>query len=132
LKIAVPFVQLIEKKIIWNEKAKCVFQVLRQAFTLTPIIVHTNLLKPLYLEANALNFALDSVLLLHIHNRQLHPIIFHYIVGNFCNTNQLRNKQLLTRMVNAFENWHHLLEGAQHTIAVYLDYNNPEYLMSVF
>jgi len=106
------------------------FQVLRQAFTLAPIIVHANLLKPLYLEANALNFALDSVLLLHIHNRQLHPIIFHSIIGNFCSTNQLRNKQLLTRM-NAFENWHHLLEGAQHTIAVYIDYNNLEYLMSV-
>jgi hypothetical protein len=33
-------------------------------------------------------------------------------------------------IIDAFEEWRHLLEGAQHTITVYTDNKNLEYFMS--
>jgi len=36
---------------------------------------------------------------------------------------EIHDKKLLT-IVDAFEEWHHLLEGTQHEIIVYFDHTN--------
>jgi hypothetical protein len=39
------------------------------------------------------------------------------------------NKELLA-IVDAFEEWCHLLEGVQHEITMYSNYNNLQYFMT--
>jgi len=56
-----PLRQLIGKeKFIWDDMIEEIFQILKQSYISNPIFVHTNLLKPFYLETNAPNFVLKS------------------------------------------------------------------------
>jgi hypothetical protein len=41
----------------------------------------------------------------------------------------IHDKELLA-IIDAFEEWRHLLEGAQHTTTVYMDRKNLEYFMN--
>jgi hypothetical protein len=62
-KIVVPLTRLTEKvKFIWDEKIEEAFETLKKAFTSAPILIHADSLKSFFLEADASDFALGSVL----------------------------------------------------------------------
>jgi hypothetical protein len=76
-KIAAPLTRLTRKdKFVWNEKAKEAFETLKKAFTLATILVHVDSSKLFFLETDASNFALDSVLSQYGENGRLHPIAY--------------------------------------------------------
>ena len=130
-KIAAPLTRLTGKeKFIWDDKTEEAFQILKQAFTSAPILIHADLSKPFYLEADASDFALGSVLSQYGDDGRLHPIAFCSRKFSTAEINyEIYDKELLA-IIDAFEEWRHLLEGAQHTITVYTDHKNLEYFMS--
>ncbi len=73
---------------------------------------------------NVSNFVVSGVFPQLGENNLFHPV-------NFCFskffpikiTYKIHNKELLAIM-NAFEEWCHLLEGVQHEITVYVDHKN--------
>jgi hypothetical protein len=62
-KIAAPLTCLTRKdKFVWDEKAEEAFETLKKAFTSALILIHADSSKPFFLEADASDFALGSVL----------------------------------------------------------------------
>jgi hypothetical protein len=61
----------------------------------------------------------------------LHLIGFNF--HNFSPTEincEIHDKEFIA-IVDAFEEWHHLFEGAQYEINVYLDHKNLQYFMTI-
>jgi hypothetical protein len=80
-KIAAPLTRLIGKdKFVWDEKAEEAFQTLKKAFISAPILVHANSSKPFFLETDALDFALGSILSQYGENGRLH--LLHIVLVN--------------------------------------------------
>jgi hypothetical protein len=87
--------------------------------------------KPFVLETNAFDFTLGVVLSQPWEDNLLHPIGFHS--RKFLTTKinyEIHDKEVLA-IVDAFEKWRHLLEGAQHEIVMYSDHKNLQYFMTV-
>jgi hypothetical protein len=93
--------------------------------------IHANPSKPFVLEMDAFNFALGVVLSQLGVDNLLHPVGFHFhkffpIKINY----EIHDKKLLA-IVDAFEEWRHLLEGPQHEIIMYSYHKNILYFMMV-
>jgi hypothetical protein len=131
-KIIAPLTRLIGKdKFIWDEKAEEAFETLKKVFTSTLILVYADSSKPFFLEADASNFTLGSVLSQYDEDGRLHPIAYCSCKFFAAKINyEIHNKELLA-IIDAFEEWCHLLEGTQHTITFSTDHKNLEYFMSV-
>ena len=127
-KIVIPLTRLIGKsKFIWTPEAGRAFQILKNVFTMAPILLHPDPSKPFFLEANASDFALGVVLSQYGDDGRLHPVGFH---SRKCLAAEIKyeihNKELLA-IIDVFEEWRHLLEGARHTVTIYTDHKNLEY-----
>ena len=130
-KIIVPLTHLIGKdKFVWDEKAEEVFKMLKKAFTSASIFVHADFFKPFFLETDASDFELGLVLSQYGEDGWLHPITYYSCKFSTAEINyEIHDKKLLA-IIDAFEEWCHLLEGAQHITMVYMDQKNLEYFMS--
>jgi len=77
------------------------------------------------------NFALGVLLLQPGEDNLFHPIGFHSHKFSPTNINyEIHDKELLA-IVDAFEEWRHLFEGAQHEIIVYSNHKNLQYFITV-
>jgi hypothetical protein len=86
------------------------FNNLKQAFTSAPIFIHVNLEKPFFMEADASDFALGSVLSQLGDDDKLYPVAFHSRKFEPTEINyEIHDKELLA-IVDSFEQWHHFLE----------------------
>ena len=118
-------------KLDWNSGAEKAFQLLKAAFTTTPILVHPDFSKPFFMEIDASNFSLGAVLLELEDGEKLHPVSFHFWKFSIAEINyEIHDKELLA-IVGSFQEWHHLLEGATHQVTVYTDNKNLKYFMSI-
>ena len=74
-----PLTQLTHKNqpFIWSSSAAEAFESLKRALTSATILIHANQDKPFILEADALDFALGSVLSQPNENGLLYPVAFH-------------------------------------------------------
>jgi hypothetical protein len=73
---------------------------------------------------------LDLVLSQYDKDGRLHHIAYHSRKFSTVEINyEIHDKELLA-IIDAFEEWRHLLEGAQHTTTVYMDHKNLEYFMN--
>jgi len=131
LQIVVPLTWLTCKdKLDWNQKAEKAFQTLKKVFTTTLILICPNFLKPFFMEIDASNFALGIVLSQPRKNGKLHFVAFHSRKFNAAKIiYEIYDKELLA-IVDSFQEWHHLLEGATHQVTIYIDHKNLEYFMS--
>ena len=81
---------------IWNSSVAEAFESLKQAFTSAPISIHADQEKPFNLEANASDFALESVLSQPKENGLLYPIAFNSLKFNVAEINyEIHEKQRL-------------------------------------
>jgi hypothetical protein len=130
-KIATLLTRLTRKeKFVQDEKTEEAFDTLKKAFTSAPILIHADSSKPFFIKADASDFALDSVLSQYSEDGQPHPIAYHSHKFSTTEINyEIHDKELLA-IIDVFQEWHHLLEGAQHTITVYTNHKNLEYFMS--
>jgi len=80
---------------------------------------------------NDFDFALGFVLSQPRENNLLHLVGFHSCKFSLVDINyEIHDKELLAIM-DAFEQWHHLLEGVQHEIIMYFDHKNLQYFMTI-
>ena len=130
-KITAPLTCLIENdKFIWNEKVEEAFEALKKAFSLASILVHVDSSKPFFLETDASNFALGSILSQYGKDGQLHPIAYYFHKFFVVKINyEIQHKELLT-IIDAFEDWRHVLEGTQYITTIYMDHKNLKYFMN--
>jgi hypothetical protein len=76
-KIAAPLTRLIGKeKFVWDDKAEEAFKRLNNLFTSALVLVYPDPSKPFFLEADASDFVLGSVLSQYGKDNKLHPIAF--------------------------------------------------------
>jgi hypothetical protein len=92
----------------------------------TPFLIHTNLSKPFVLEMDASNFALGAILSQLGENNFLHLVGFHSCKFSPIEINYKIHDKKILAIVDAFEEWRHLLERAQHEITVYSDHKNVQ------
>jgi hypothetical protein len=130
-KIAAPLTRLTCKdKLEWNVKADQAFETLKKAFTTAPILTHPNFQKPFFLETNAFDFALGTVLSQPDKDERLLLVAFHSRKFIAVEINyEIHDKEFLA-IVDSFQEWRHFLEGAQHPVTVHTDHKNLEYFMS--
>ena len=82
------------------------------------------------METNASDFAVGEVLSQHGDGEKLHPVAFHSRKFSATEINyKIHDKELLA-IVDSFQKWCHLLEGATHQLTLYSDDKNLEYFMS--
>jgi hypothetical protein len=96
----------------------------------TTLIVHSNSLKPFFLETDVLDFALDSIVSQYEEDGRLRPIVYRSYKFFAAEINYEIHDNELLAIIDAFEEWHHFLEGAQHTTTIYTNYKNLKYFMS--
>jgi hypothetical protein len=63
-------------KLEWISEADQAFQDPKTAFTMAPILIHPDFLKPFFLESDAFDYALGVVLVQKVNDKRLHPIAF--------------------------------------------------------
>jgi len=96
---------------------------------IAPLLIHVNLSKPFVLKMDASDFAIGTILSQLEEDNLLHLVGFHSCKFFHAKINyKIHDNELLT-IVDAFEEWYHLLEGVQHEIIVYLDHKNFQYFM---
>lgn len=128
-KLALPLTKLThkDKPFAWTPEADKAFNLLRQAFTSAPILIHADPLKPYIMEADASDFALGAVLSQVADDERLHPIAFHSRKFTAPEINyEVHDKELLA-IEDSFEEWREYLEGSPHQITVYTDHRNLQY-----
>jgi hypothetical protein len=110
--VAASFTRLTCKdKLEWGPKA---FQDLKATFTTAPILVHPDFSKPFYMETNALDFAMGAVLSQEGEGRRLHLVAFCSRIFFAVKINYKIHDEELLAIVESFQEWHHLLEGASY------------------
>ena len=131
-KIAASLTRLTCKdKLDWNSDAEKTLQLLKTAFTTAPVLVYSDFSKPFFMETDASDFALGVVLSQLGDGAKLHPIAFHSRKFSVAEINyEIHDKELLA-IVDSFQEWCHLLEGATHQVTVYTDHKNLEYFISI-
>jgi len=94
-------------------------------------LIHANPSKPFVLEMDASNFVVGTIFSQLGEENLLLPINFHFHKFSPTKINyEIHDKELLAIM-DAFEEWCHLLKGVQHEIIVYLDHKNLQYFMTI-
>ena len=75
--ITVPLTQLTWQGTTWNFTLECysTFELLKKAFTSTPILVHCILDQPLVMETNALDYTLTAILSMYNPDGELYVVI---------------------------------------------------------
>ena len=82
------------------------------------------------MKTDAFDFALGVVLSQLGDGEKIHPIAFHSRKFSTTKINyEIHDKEILA-IVDSFQEWRHLLEGATHQITIYTDHKNLEYFMS--
>jgi hypothetical protein len=77
-KIATPLTCFTCKdKLEWNAGANQAFQDLKTAFTTVPILIHPDFSKPFFLESDASDYTLETILSQNRNDERLHPVAFH-------------------------------------------------------
>ncbi len=103
---------------------------MKASFTTTPFLIHVNRSKPFVLETDVFDFVVGAMLSQLGEKNLLHLVDFHSRKFSLVEINyEICDKELLT-IIDAFEEWCHLLEGVQHEIIVYLDHKNLQYFMT--
>ena len=90
------------------------FRHFKEAFTSAPILAHVDTNKPFIMEADALDFALCSILSQKGDSEELHPVAFHSRKFDAAEVNyEIHDNELLV-IVDSFVQWRHFLEGSPH------------------
>lgn len=129
--LTVPLTNLLRKKVPfhWGSQQQAAFETLKRAFLTEPILRYPDPARPFVVETDASDVAIGAVLLQAAEDggvlfpcaylsRKLTPSERNYTIWE---------KELLA-IKAAFEDWRHLLEGAQHPVEVRTDHKNLEHL----
>jgi hypothetical protein len=119
-----------DKPFEWTTECENAFQNLKQRFLTAPVLTMPDQDQPFYLETDASAFTSGGVLMQKDENGYLHPC--GYISRTFNETEQryqIYDRELLA-LIRALDEWKVYLEGAKHTVTVYVDHDNLRYFRS--
>ena len=124
--IMVPLTWLTQKDTPWNfsEECHCSFNALKHAFTTTPILTHFIPDTPITMETDALDYAVASILSITCADGELHPVAFYSWTLTAPELNYDTNNKELLAIFEAFQTWHHYLEGSMTPVDVIMDHKN--------
>ena len=131
--VARPINVLTKKDMKWKQRDKQqqVFDELKRIFTTKLVLVALDLNKEFRMEADALNYATEEVLLMQCSDNLQKPVAF--ISKSLSNTKRnykIHDKEILA-IVRCLEAQRHFLEGTTTKFKVWTDYKNLEYFMKV-
>jgi hypothetical protein len=111
----------------WTTECQEAFNMLKQKFSETPVLLMPNPEKPFTIESDASKFASGAVLHQQDINGDWHP--YRYILHSFNQTE--RNYKIydheLFRIIRVLEAWHHYLQGSRHSVTILSDHKNLTY-----
>ncbi|CAO3619736.1 unnamed protein product [Cunninghamella blakesleeana] len=129
-KITVPLTKLLSKEKPvweWTSESQSSFDKLKQLFCSAPILRHANITKSFILETDASDFAIGAVLSQYCEDNLLHPVAYYSRKLKPAEINyEIYDKELLA-IIDAFNNWRHLLIATATPIKVYSDHKNLVY-----
>ena len=105
--IVIPLTHLTRKNTLWNFDDDCriAFNILKQAFTSTPILTYWVLDAQLVVETDASGYALAAILSIMTKDNEIHPVAFHSRTFSAPELNyNVHNKELLA-IFEAFKIW---------------------------
>ena len=123
---------LTRKNIPWRFSEECytVFEDLKQAFTIAPVLTYWVPDQQIVVETDALDYALSAVLFIYT-NGDIHLVVYHSWTFTPLELNyDIHDKELLT-IFKAFKTWRHFLEGSGTPIDVVTDHKNLEYFFII-
>ena len=124
--LAAPLHDLTKKdtKVEWTGVQEKAFKELKERFLEEPVLRMPDVTKQFILETDASKWATGAVLKQIGEDGELHPCgyISHKFMPTKCNY-QIYNRELMA-VINAAEEWRHLLMGSPHPIIVQCDHKN--------
>ena len=118
-----------DKKWEWTEKEEKAFKELKERFTKEPVLTAPDIDKKMRMEVDALDYAMDGVLLMECKDGLWRPVAFLSKSLNKTERNyEIHNKEMLA-IIRGLEAWRHLLEGVQYKFEIWMDHKNLKYFM---
>jgi hypothetical protein len=127
--ITTPLTRSTQKNAPWNFDSKCcaAFDKLKEEFTHAPLLTHWVPDSQIVVKTDALDYALATILSIHLSNSEIHPITFHSHSFNPMElTYDTHDKELLT-IFEAFKHWCQYLKGSRTPVDVVTNHKNLEY-----
>ena len=127
--IVVPLTWLTRKDAPWNFSEPCrqSFNALKKAFTTAPILTHFILDTPIIVETDAWDCAITSILSITCTDGEIRPVAFYSRTLTALELNYDTHDKELLAIFEAFQAWHHYLEGSGSPIDVVTNHKNLEY-----
>ncbi|CAA7260669.1 unnamed protein product [Cyclocybe aegerita] len=125
--ICVPLTWLTRKGVPFkfSDEAWELFNYLKKAFTMAPILTQWIPDRPIILETDASDYALAAILSIELTNGEIHPVAFHSQMFNPTKLNyDIHDKELFT-IYESFQIWRHYLEGSGTPINIVTDHKKP-------
>ena len=130
--IVIPLTQLTHKDTPWKFTDDCrsTFNLLKKAFTSTPILTHWVPNAPLVVETDALDYAITGILSIIGADSELRPVAYYLWTLSAPELNYDTHDKELLAIFEAFKHWRHYLEGSASPVNVVTDHKNLEYFSS--
>ena len=128
-RLARPLNDLTKKDVpwIWGAAQQQAFNLLKNSFTLQPILAMWEPGRPTQIEVDASGYATSGVLLQQLDDQRWHPIAFRSESMVEAERNyEIYDKEMLA-VVRALEDWRHYLEGLPQPFTIVTDHRNLEY-----
>jgi len=127
--IVVPLTRLTRKDAPWNFSEDCrrSFNALKHTFTTAPILTHFIPDTPIIMETDASDYAVAGILSITCADGEIHPVAYYSRTLTAPELNYDTHDKELLAIFEAFQNWHHYLEGSASPIDVVTDHKNLEY-----
>ena len=131
--IMVPLTWLTQKDAPWNFSEEChrSFNALKHAFTTMPILTHFILDTPITVETDASDYAVASILSITCADGELHLVTFYSRTLTALELNYDTHDKELLAIFEAFQTWHHYLEGSATLVDIVTDHINLEYFSTL-
>jgi len=114
----------------WGTKEQEAFEHLKVAVTTAPTLALPQDSKPFRIEADSSDFASGAVLSQQLPGKEKwHPVAFYSKSLSLVEWNyEIHDKEMLA-IIYALEEWRHFLEGARHSVEIWMDYKNLKYFI---
>ena len=130
-RIITPITRLLRKGVpfLWTQEAEEAYQSLKKSFTSAPILSHPDPSQPFLVEVDASQFAVGGILSQrNPKTGVIHPVAYFSKKLLPAEQNYTISERELIAIKMAFLEWRHYLLGARHTITVFSDHKNFQFL----
>jgi hypothetical protein len=127
--IVIPLTRLTRKDVQWKWTDACQqsFDLLKQAFTCAPVLMHWDPDLPIIVETDASDYAIASILSQRTPSGEIHPVAFHSRSLQSSELNYDTHDKELLAIHDCFKLWRQYLEGSGDPVDVVTDHKNLEY-----